>query len=199
MTGYPECMRVLIEEFSKMPGVGLRTAERFAFHVLGADPESVERLADTLKKVNRTVRTCDRCFNLSEGSLCAVCEDERRDREKICVVEEPKDIITIEKSGAWRGVYHVLLGALSPLDAVGPQDLKIGELLSRVRNENIREVIIATTSDTEGEATAIYLAKVLKPFKARVTRIAQGVPVGADLEFADRATLMRAIEARHEI
>lgn len=200
MMGYPDCMRSLIEEFAKMPGVGIRTAERLAFYVLSADRESVERLATSIRKVNESIRYCQKCFNLSENEICSICMDPGRDQERICVVEEPKDIISIEKSGGYKGLYHVLLGVLSPLDGMGPQDLKIQELLARLKsNKSIKEVIVATTSDTEGEATAIYLSKILKTNPVRVTRLAQGIPVGIDLEFADKATLMKAIEARREI
>lgn len=198
-SGYPECMRALIEEFSHMPGVGVRTAERLAFYILTTDKISVERLADAILKVNESIRYCAKCFNLSEEETCAICSDPGRDAAKICVVEEPKDIISLEKSGVFRGLYHVLLGSLSPLDGIGPQDIKIQELIARVKGEGIKEVILATAPDTEGEATAIYLARTLKPTKVKVTRLAQGIPVGSELEFADRATLMRAIEARHEI
>lgn len=182
-----------------MPGIGTRTAERLAFYVLSAEKQSAERLADSIKKVNEGVHYCSRCFNLSEDEICAICSDLSRASDCICVVEEPKDIISIEKSGIYKGYYHVLLGALSPLDGIGPRDLKIQELLIRLKSEQPKEVILATTSDTEGEATAIYLAKILKPLKVKVTRLAQGIPVGIDLEFTDRATLMRAIESRHEI
>ena len=200
MMGYPDCMRSLIEEFAKMPGVGIRTAERLAFYVLSADRESVERLATSIRKVNESIRYCQKCFNLSENEICSICMDPGRDQERICVVEEPKDIISIEKSGGYKGLYHVLLGVLSPLDGMGPQDLKIQELLARLKsNKSIKEVIVATTSDTEGEATAIYLSKILKTNPVRVTRLAQGIPVGIDLEFADKATLMKATEARREI
>lgn len=192
-------MQVLIEELSKMPGIGVRTAERLAFYVLEADKISVERLSDALKKVNESIRYCRDCYNLSEDELCKICSNAARDHDCVCVVEEPKDIITIEKSGGFKGVYHVLLGVLSPLDGVGPQDIKIQELVDRIKQHKIKEVIIATTSDSEGEATAIYLAKALRPLGVRTTRIAQGIPVGSDLEFADRATLSRAIEARQEI
>ena len=199
MSRYPESMQTLIEEFSRMPGIGIRTAERLAFYVLSASPESMTRLSRALEKVNRTIRFCNRCFNLSEGDTCAICNDGRRDPHTLCVVEEPKDIISIEKSGVYHGLYHVLLGVLSPLDGIGPQDIKIQSLLARVKAENIKEVILATSSDTEGEATALYLIKVLKALKAKVTRLTQGIPVGSDLEFADRATLTRAMETRQEI
>ncbi len=197
--GYPEPMQRLIEQFAQMPGVGVRTAERFAFYVLGARKDDTDRLADAIKKTKESIRYCRDCFNLSEKESCSVCADPTRETGMICVVEEPKDIIALEKSGVYNGQYHVLLGALSPLDGIGPNDLKIPELLSRLTAGQFTEVLLATTSDTEGEATAIYLTKALKPYKVRVTRLAQGVPVGTELEFADRATLMRAIETRQEI
>ena len=197
--GYPECMQVLIEEFSKMPGIGTRTAERLAFYILTADKISVDRLAEAVRKVKASVRYCETCFNLSESAKCGICSGASRDHTRICVVAEPKDIMTLEKAGVYKGLYHVLLGVLSPLDGIGPQDLKVRELLGRIKEEGTEEVILATTSDTEGDATAFYLVKVLKPLGVRVTRLAQGIPVGSDLEFSDRATLSRAIEARQAV
>lgn len=197
--GYPECMRELIEEFARMPGVGMRTAERLAFYVLTADKTAAERLSASIRKVNDSIRYCAKCFNLSENEFCSICSDHTRDATRVCVVEEPKDIISIERSGVFHGLYHVLLGVLSPLDGVGPQDIKTAELVARVKTQGIQEVILGTTSDTEGEATALYLARTLKPLKVKTTRLAQGIPVGSDLEFADRATLMRAIEMRQDI
>lgn len=198
-TGYPEPMQHLIEQFSQMPGVGVRTAERFAFYILTARKEDTDRLSDSIRRTKESIRYCRQCFNLSEKELCHICSDPTRESRMICVVEEPKDIISLEKSGVYHGQYHVLLGQLSPLDGIGPNDLKIPELLSRLSTNPFSEVLLATTSDTEGEATAIYLTKALKPYKVKVTRLAQGVPVGTELEFADRATLMRAIEARQEV
>ena len=199
MSGYPESMRVLIEEFSRMPGVGTRTAERLAFYILSADSESVERLSKSISKVNDAIRYCIQCYNLSEDEKCHICDDIQRDHLTICVVAEPKSIITIEKAGVYRGLYHVLLGVLSPLDAVGPQDLKIDDLLARVKQGGVKEVILGMVSDTEGDATALYLVKLLKPLGVKISRLAQGIPVGSDLEFADRATMMHAIDARNEI
>jgi len=199
MSRYPESMQALIQEFSRMPGVGIRTAERLAFYVLSAPLEPMVRLSEAIQKVNKTIHYCKLCFNLSEEDACTICKDPTRDTHTICVVEEPKDIISIEKSGAYRGIYHVLLGVLSPLDGVGPQDIKIQELISRIKKQGITEVIVATTSDTEGEATAVYLAKVVKACKVRITRLAQGIPVGSDLEFADRATLSKSILSRQEL
>ena len=195
-TGYPDCMQTLIEEFSKMPGIGVRTAERLAFYILTTNKEATERLSEAVRKVRDTVRYCKDCFNLSENELCRICSDPTRDVHTLCVIEEPKDIIAMEKSGVFRGLYHVLLGALSPLDGVGPDDLKVPELLRRLKEGSVSEVILGTTSDTEGEATAIYLKGRIKTLGIKVTRLAQGIPLGTDLEFADRATLIRAIEAR---
>ena len=195
----------LIEQFGKMPGVGIRTAERFAFYILSAPRETVEALARLVSKVNTSIHYCQECFNLSEGPLCHICSDPTRDHSVLCVVQDPKDIVAIEKSGDYAGVYHVLLGALSPLEGIGPKDLKIKELMDRVKEGKIREVILATTSDTEGDATSIYLMKQLKAGAhgraplPKVTRIAHGVPVGSALEFVDKATLSRAFRQRQAV
>ena len=201
---YPESMLRLIEEFAKMPGVGIRTAERFAMYILTASQESVEALSQLLLKVNGNIHYCQECFNLSEESICHVCSDPTRDHALLCVVQDPKDIIAIEKSGDFSGVYHVLLGALSPLEGIGPKDLKIKELLNRLKKGTIKEVVLGTSSDTEGDATSIYLQKQIqmlsaKGGKIKVTRIAHGVPVGSALEFVDRATLSRAFKQRQEV
>ena len=196
---YPESMVNLIEEFAKMPGVGSRTAERFAFYILGAPRETVESLSKLMVKVNENIHYCQDCFNLSEESICHICSDPTRDHSLLCVVQDPKDVIAIEKAGDYRGIYHVLLGALSPLEGIGPKDIRIKELLPRLKKGEIKEVIIGTSSDTEGDATALYLLKQLKTLKIKVTRIAHGVPVGSALEFVDKATLSRAFRHRQEI
>lgn len=196
---YPESMVNLIEEFGKMPGVGRRTAERFAFYILGASRETVETLAALVVKVKENIRYCQECFNLSENPVCHICSDPSRDHSVLCVVQDPKDIIAVEKSGDYQGIYHVLLGALSPLEGIGPRDLKIKELFGRLKKGEFLEVVIATSSDTEGDATCLYLQKQLKPFQLKVTRIAHGVPVGSPLEFVDRAALSRAFKQRQEI
>lgn len=205
---YPESMVRLIEEFAKMPGVGSRTAERFAFYILGAQPDAVAALSKLLLKVNEHIHYCRQCFNLSENDLCHICQDPTRDHRVLCIVQDPKDIVAIEKAGDYKGIYHVLLGALSPLEGIGPKDLKIKECLTRVKAGNIKEVIIGTSSDTEGDATSLYLLKQLSAYGARlpagqgktkVTRIAHGVPVGSALEFVDKATLSRAFKQRQEI
>jgi recombination protein RecR len=201
---YPESMTELIEEFSRLPGVGRRTAERFAFYVLRATPDTISRLSELLVKVNENIHACERCYNFSEGPVCGICLDPSRDHSVICVVQEPKDVIAVEKAGDYNGVYHVLMGVLSPLEGIGPRDIKIRELFERLTRDKISEVILATSSDTEGDATSNYLAKQLNIFsakggKVKVTRLAHGVPVGSALEFVDKASLSRAIRARQPI
>ncbi len=198
MSGFPVSMKLLIEEFSKMPGIGPKTAQRLAFYILKLSNEDAERLSKSVTKVKESVRSCAICNNLSDGELCEICGNRSRDKSVICVVEEPNDIVTIEKAGDFNGVYHVLLGSLSPLDGIGPQDLKIKELLERVKKEKFKEVIIATDFNTEGEATALYLAKVLKSSGIRLTRVAYGIPVGGGLEYADQATIIKAFEGRRQ-
>jgi recombination protein RecR len=192
-------MRVLIEEFGKMPGVGPKSAQRLAFHVLRASRPDAEALSKAILKVKDSIRFCKVCNNLSDEEVCAICANPSRDKSVICVVEEPNDIIPVEKTGSFGGVYHVLLGSLSPLDGIGPSDLKIKELQDRVKNKKVKEVIIATDFNTEGEATALYLAKLLKDSASKVTRVAYGIPVGSNLEYADQATLAKAFEGRRKI
>ena len=196
---YPETMVQLIDALARLPGVGKRTAERFAFYILSAPSEQVHTLSQLLLKVNGTIRTCRQCFNLSQEEVCHICSDPTRDHSILCVVQDPKDVIAVEKSGDFSGIYHVLMGALSPLEGVGPKDLRIKELFNRLKDGAVREVVLATTSDTEGDATATYLTKQLKAAKIKVTRIAHGVPVGSALEFVDKASLSRAFRHRHEI
>ncbi|MBU4377188.1 MAG: recombination mediator RecR [Candidatus Omnitrophica bacterium] len=196
---YARSIQSLIKEFSKMPGIGTKTAERLAFYILKLSMEDAQRLADSILKVKSTIRFCKACNNLSEGEICLICQDGGRDKGIICVVEEPNDVSAIEKAGKFNGVYHVLLGRLSPLDGVGPESLKINELVERVKKDKVKEVIVATNSDTEGETTALYIAKTLKPYRVKITRLAHGIPVGSDLKYADQATLMKAIEGRLEI
>lgn len=201
---YPESMNELIDEFARLPGVGRRTAERFAFYALRATPDTIARLSELLVKVNENIHACERCFNFSEGPVCGICLDLSRDHSVICVVQEPKDVIAVEKAGDFKGVYHVLMGVLSPLEGIGPRDIKIRELFERLTRETVSEVILATSSDTEGDATSNYLAKQLNIFaakggKVKVTRLAHGVPVGSALEFVDKASLSRAIRARQPI
>ena len=196
---YPESILQLIESFARLPGVGKRTAERFALYILSAAPEQVEEMARLLLKVNGHIHSCQICFNLSEDKICHICADASRDHSLLCVVQEPKDVIAVEKSGDFSGVYHVLMGALSPLEGIGPKDIRIKELFQRLKEGGFREVVLASPSDSEGDATAAYLTRQLKPLKLKVTRIAHGVPVGSSLEFVDKASLSRAFKHRQEI
>ena len=199
MPGYTESMRKLIDEFSKMPSIGPKTAERLALYILKSKKETAEALSNAIIKTKTSTKFCKVCNNLSEEDTCDICRDIKRDKATICVVEGPNDIASIEKIGSFTGIYHVLLGALSPLDGIGPEDLKIKELMEKIRKGGIKEVIIATNPDTEGEATALYLTKLIKPARVKLTRIASGVPMGSSIEFIDQASLMRAMEGRREI
>jgi recombination protein RecR len=189
----------LVKELARLPGIGEKTAQRLAFHVLEAGPEYAQALAEAVVGVVRDVRCCSVCQTLTEQDPCAICSDDRRDPRIICVVEGVPDLLAVERTREFRGRYHVLHGALSPLDGVGPSDLKIRELLLRLEKEPAEEVLVATNPDVEGEATALYLQKLLKPLGLRLTRIAQGVPMGGDLEYADQATLARALTGRREL
>lgn len=187
-----------VHELSRLPGVGRKTAQRLALHLLKVREEDVAALAEALLEMRRRVHACARCFHLSEDELCEVCRDPRRDPGLLCVVEEPADVMAFERTGAWGGVYHVLGGALSPLRDVGPDDLHVGALLERIRREPPREVVLATNPNVEGEATAVYLARLLKNMDVPVTRLAQGLPAGGDLEWVDDLTLRRAFEGRRD-
>jgi recombination protein RecR len=193
---YTEPVQTLIDELGKLPGIGPKSAQRIAFHLLKIPADDVGRLARSITEAKERVRFCDRCFNVAEGALFPICADDRRDHTVLCVVEESRDIVAIERTGEFRGRYHVLLGAISPLDGIGPEQLKIRELLARLGPEGVEEVIVCTNPNTEGEVTAMYLARALKPIGLRVTRIASGLPVGGDLEYADELTLGRALEGR---
>lgn len=199
MTGFPVSMKALVEEFSKMPGIGPKSAQRLAFYILKSSKNDAESLSRAILKVKESVRFCKVCNNLSDEEFCEICKSHSRNKSILCVVEEPNDIITIERAGNFAGVYHVLLGSLSPLDGIGPSDLKIKELLERAKKERFKEIIIATDFNTEGEATALYLLKVLKNSGAKLTRVAYGIPVGGDLQYADQATIIKAFEGRREI
>ncbi|GAB4278662.1 MAG: recombination mediator RecR [Coriobacteriia bacterium] len=189
----------LLEELERLPGIGPKSAQRLAFFILKSDEESTRRLAEAILDAKERVSFCRVCFNFSEGDLCEVCGDPSRDRSIICVVEEPKDVVAIERIGEFRGVYHVLQGALSPIDGVGPEDIRVRELVERLGEGGVAEVILATNPNVEGESTALYVARLVKPLGVRVTRIASGLPVGGDLEYADEVTLGRALEGRREI
>ena len=196
---YEGAIQDLIDELGRLPGVGPKSAQRIAFHVLSADPADVLRLANSLRKVKELVRFCTTCFNVAESEQCRVCRDTRRTNEVLCVVEEPKDVVAIERTGEFRGRYHVLGGAINPLEGIGPDNLRIRELLQRLGTGEVRELILATDPNTEGEATATYLALMVKPMGIAVTRLASGLPVGGDLEYADEITLGRAFEGRRAV
>jgi recombination protein RecR len=196
---YTPPVQALIDELGRLPGIGPKSAQRIAFHLLKLPTDDANRLATAIREAKEKVRFCERCFNVAEAALCPICADERRDPTVVCVVEESRDIMAIEKTGEFRGRYHVLLGVMSPLEGIGPEQLKIRELLSRLGPEGIQEVIVCTNPNTEGEVTAMYLARMLKPLGINVTRIASGLPVGGDLEYADELTLGRAIEGRRAI
>jgi recombination protein RecR len=192
-------VRELVDELARLPGIGPKSAQRLAFHLLRVPREDALRLAAAIVAAKERVRACTRCFNLSEGELCEICADPRRENGVICVVEDPRDLLAIERTREFRGRYHVLGGALSPIDGVGPDKLRVGELTARLRTEHVEEVIVCTNPNLEGEATAMYLARLLEPAGVKVTRIAFGLPVGGDLEYADELTLGRALEGRREL
>ena len=199
MQFFPAALQNLADQFAKLPGIGGKTAQRLAFHVLSLPMEDAEEFSNAILEAKKQVHTCPVCQNLTDREVCPICDDDTRDKSVICVVAEPKDVIAMERSREFRGVYHVLHGVLSPMNHVGPDDLHIRSLLDRVAQGGITEVIMATNPDTEGEATALYIARLLKPFGVKVTRLAYGIPVGGHLEFADDATLMRALEGRREL
>jgi len=199
MAAFTAPVQVLIDELGRLPGIGPKSAQRIAFHLLKLPVDDVARLAGALTEAKARVRFCARCWNVADGELCPICLDDRRDPTVVCVVEEARDVIALERTAEFRGRYHVLLGAMSPLDGVGPEQLKIKELFARIEPEGITEVILCTNPNTEGEVTAMYLARMLKPFGVRTTRIASGLPVGGDLEYADELTLGRALEGRREV
>ena len=196
---YEGIVQDLIDELGRLPGIGPKSAQRLAFHILQADVTDVHRLAQLLQEVKERVRFCTECGNVSEADLCRVCRDPRRDQTSICVVEEPKDVIAIERTREFRGNYHVLGGAINPIDGVGPDDLRIRELLPRLADGTVQEIIIATDPNLEGEATATYLARLLGPMGLTVSRLASGLPVGGDLEYADEVTLGRAFAGRRTV
>lgn len=196
---YTPPVQTLIDELGRLPGIGPKSAQRIAFHLLKVSADDAQRLARAITEAKARVRFCERCFNVCDGQYCHVCLDERREVGVLCVVEESRDIVAIEKTGEYRGRYHVLLGAINPLEGIGPEHLKVRELVARLEPESITEVILCTNPNTEGEVTSMYLARLLKPLGIKVTRIASGLPVGGDLEYADELTLGRAIEGRREL
>jgi recombination protein RecR len=196
---YEGAIQDLIDELSRLPGVGPKSAQRLAFHVLSADPTDIKRLAAALMRVKEEVRFCVTCFNVAEAEQCRICRDPRRRDDSLCVVEEPKDVVAIERTNEFRGRYHVLGGAINPLEGIGPDQLRVRELMSRLSSGEVSELILATDPNTEGEATATYLALLVKPMGITVTRLASGLPVGGDLEYADEITLGRAFEGRRKL
>lgn len=197
---YPLPIQRLLDELERMPGVGPKSAQRIAYWLLASDKADAQRLADAIVEVKETIHFCPRCFNFAQDELCEICSDVRRDESSICVVEEPRDVTAIEKTGEFHGTYHVLHGAISPMEGIGPDQLRIKELIARLSSDTVNEVVIATNPNVEGEATAVYLSRMIKPLGGiRVTRIASGLPVGGDLEYADEVTLGRALEARREM
>ncbi len=192
-------LQKLLDELERLPGIGTKSAQRIAYWMLNTDSATVLRLADAITEVKQTVRFCSRCFNYAEGELCEICQSAERDGSTICVVSEPRDIAAIERTGAFSGMYHVLGGELSPMDGVGPDDLRIAELMRRLASEDVSEIILATNPNVEGETTATYIARLLKPLGVTVSRLASGMPVGGELDFVDEVTLTRAIEARRAL
>lgn len=198
-SNYTRPVQVLIDELGRLPGIGPKSAQRIAFHLLKLSVDDAERLARAITEAKARVRFCERCFNVADDALCPICADPQRDGSVLCVVEESRDVVAVERTGEFRGRYHVLLGAMSPLEGIGPEQLKIRELVARLGPEQVEEVIICTNPNTEGEVTAMYLARLLGPIGIRVTRLASGLPVGGDLEYADELTLGRALEGRRRI
>ena len=196
---YTGSLQKVIDELGRLPGVGPKSAQRMAFHLLKVAPEDAQRLADSIVALKEMTTLCPVCFNVAEGDLCEVCSDPRRDATLLCIVEDPRDIVAVEKTKEFRGRYHVLHGALNPIEGIGPDQLKVKELLARFDTQSVEEVILCTNPNLEGEATAMYLARLLKPLSIRTTRIASGLPVGGDLEYADELTLGRALEGRREV
>ena len=199
MKYYPNAMERLTEQFAKLPGIGSKTAQRLSFFVLSQSEEEAMAFAQAIVDAKKTVKTCPCCQNLTDLELCPICADARRDRELICVVAEPKDVLAMERAREYNGVYHVLHGVISPLNHMGPNDIRIRELLTRIQEGGVREVIMATNPDTEGEATAMYISRLLRPMGIKVTRLAYGIPAGSQLEYADEITLLRAREGRREL
>ncbi len=199
MRTFPAALERLSEQFARLPGIGSKTAQRLAFQVLSMPQAQAQEFADAILDAKRSIHTCPVCQNLTDEEMCPICADETRDHSTICVVAEPRDVIAMERSREYTGVYHVLHGVISPLNHVGPDDIRIRELLARLQDGSVQEVIMATNPDTEGEATAMYLSRLLRPIGVKVTRLAYGIPVGSQLEYADEVTLLRALEGRREM
>jgi recombination protein RecR len=199
MSTYTPSVEDLIAKLTKLPGIGKKTAVRLAFHILRSSQEDAQALARSILRVKERIGLCSVCFNIAEGGVCTICRNSQRDHSLVCVVEEPSDLMAIEATGIFKGLYHVLHGAIAPLDGIGPQELKIAELLERLKQGGVTEVILATNPTIEGDATALYLAKIVKPLGITVTRIAQGIPAGGDIEYVDTKTMSRSLEGRREI
>lgn len=199
MRYFPRPISNLIHELSRLPGIGPKTAQRLTFHILGGSQESAKTLARAILEARKNITYCSICCNLTDEEPCSVCRSQERDRQLLCVVEQPRDVLVLEKTGEYKGLYHILHGSISPIDGVGPDELKIQELLKRLEKETFREIIVATDPNVEGEATALYLARILKPLGLKVTRIAHGLPIGGDLEYADEVTLGKALQGRTEL
>ncbi|MEG0036036.1 MAG: recombination mediator RecR [Oscillospiraceae bacterium] len=199
MSFFPPSLETLIDKFAALPGIGKKSAQRLAFHVLSLPEGEAQSFANAILEAKSSVHCCPVCQNLTDGELCSVCADDRRDKGIICVVAEPRDVLSFERSREFGGVYHVLHGVMSPMNHIGPDDIKISELIRRVAEGDVREVIMATNPDTEGDTTAMYISRLVKPFEVKVSRLAYGIPVGSNLEFADEATLLRALEGRREM
>ena len=199
MVAIPEAVTRLVDEFSRLPGIGPKTASRLTYYLLRAPVEQVRALGDAILQLRERIQFCSRCFNITEADPCPLCSDVRREQHSICVVEEPLDVLAIERTGEYQGLYHVLHGAIAPVEGIGPEDLRIRELVMRVKKEPVREIILATNPSLEGEATAMYVRRQLFPLQVRITRLARGLPVGGDLEYADAVTLARALEGRQEM
>jgi len=199
MSYYPASIQNLINHISRLPGIGEKTAERLALHILRGSRQEAEQLANSILTIKDRVKLCSRCFALSDSDTCSLCSDPARDPLFLCVVEQPADMVAVEKSGAFRGMYHILSGALSPMNGIGPEDIRIRELVARVEKDQVKEVLLATGTNVEGEATASYIAQILEKYHIQVTRIASGVPMGGDLKYVDQVTLKRALETRHAL
>ena len=199
MSYYPKSIQNLIKNIARLPGIGEKTAERLALHLLRAPRQEAEQLARSIVDIKDSVRFCSRCFALSDDELCHMCGDPNRDPSVLCVVEQPADMVAIEKSGAFHGMYHILSGALSPMNGIGPEKIRIRELIARIQKDQVKEVVLATSTNVEGEATASYIAELLKKYQVNVTRIASGVPMGGDLKYVDQVTIKKAMETRHAI
>ncbi|AOY75395.1 recombination mediator RecR [Clostridium formicaceticum] len=199
MNYYSTPIAKLIDEFTKLPGIGRKTAQRLAFHVISTSHEEVEMLAQAITEAKKSIKYCNICTNITDKDVCSICIDKKRDPSIICVVEDPRDVVAMEKTKEYHGYYHVLHGVISPLEGIGPEEIKIKELLARLASNEVKEVVLATNPNIEGEATAMYIAKLLKPMGIKVSRIAYGIPVGGDLEYADEVTLSKALEGRREI